>query len=164
MAIRTVLLKGSLSEKSEESRVVSGATITPGMLVEYTTTAGVGPGARPDVQPHSTAGGYAENLFAIENSYKGGRATATLGIEGGGIDDDYAAGDLCFLHLAQPGDEIYALVPGGASAIILTDFLTSAGDGTVKKATSSDQRKYKPLEALDNSASSDPARLKIRVL
>lgn len=164
MAQRTVLLKGALSEKSEESRVATGATITPGMLCEYTTAVGSGPGAMPNVQPHSTAGGYAQMMFAIENSYKGGRPTTGYGIEGGGIDDDYEAGDLCFLHLAQKGDEIYALLPGGATAVVLTDFLTSAGDGTVKKATSTDQRYLKPLQAVDNSASSDPARIKVRVL
>jgi len=158
----TIVLKGDLYRNSEEA--YADGAITPGMLVENTTTATTQPGERPRVQAHSTAGGYAEKMFAIENSYRGGRSTTTLDIEGGLIDDAYAADDLVFIHYAQPGDEIYALLPANAAAVIKTDFLTSSGDGTVKKATSTDQRLFKPLEAVDNSANSSTARIRIRVL
>lgn len=159
----TIVLVGDLNEKPEESR--AAGTITPGMLLGQATTTLTQPGERPRVVAHATAGGWAEKKFAKENSYTGGTMSVDhLSIGGGNIDDDYVTGDTVFIHHAQPGDVIYALLPASADAIILTDYLTSNGDGTLKKAATTDVRIAAPLEAVDNSASTATARIRVRVL
>lgn len=164
MAFNTVVLLGDLWERSEESR--AGGAITPGMLLGNTTTALTQPGEKPRVVAHATAGGAAEKKFAKEaGAYVGGNMdVGGASISGGTIDDDYATGDTVFIHHAQPGDEIYAIVADGADAIVLSDYLTSAGDGTLKKAATTDVRIAVPLEALDNSAATTNARLPVRIL
>jgi hypothetical protein len=140
----TIILKcNRLSDRAAEAR--AAGALKPGHLLQHD--------ASGNVVVHATAGGYAEAMFAKEDSFQGKT-----------IDDAYASGDLVQIHRAQKADEIYAFVPAAAAAIILTDFLTSNGDGTVKKAASTDQRLFKPLEALDNSGGGSPARLRIRVL
>jgi hypothetical protein len=160
----TIVLVGDLWEKPEESR--AGATITPGMLLGQTTTALTQPGERPRVVPHATAGGPCEKKFAKENAWKGGTLSADgEEISGGTIDDDYATGDTVLIHHAQPGDVIYALVPASAAAIVLSDYLTSNGDGTLKKAATTDTRIAVPLEAVDNSTNgTTTARIRVRIL
>lgn len=164
MAFNTVVLLGDLWERSEESR--AGGTITPGMLLGNTTTALTQPGERPRVVAHATAGGPAEKKFAKEaGAFVGGvMASDGQSISGGTIDDNYSTGDLVFIHHAQPGDEIYAIVAASAAAITLADYLTSDGAGGVKKASGSDTRIAVPLEALDNSSVTTTARLPIRIL
>lgn len=159
----TIVLVGDLNHQPEESR--AGATITPGMLLGQTTTALTQAGERPRVVPHATAGGPAEKKFAKENGFKGGTMSTDMeSISGGGIDDDYATGDTVLIHTCQPGDVIYALVPASATAIVLTDYLTSNGDGRLKKATSTDIRIAVPLEAVNNSAVTTDARIRVRIL
>jgi hypothetical protein len=164
VAYNTIVVLGDLWERSEEAR--AGGTITPGMLLGQTTTALTQPGEHPRVVAHATAGGAAATLFAKEaGSLTGGTwSSGDAAISGGGIDDDYASGDTVFIHHARPGDEIYALLPASATAVVLTDYLTSNGDGTLKKAATTDVRIAMPLEAVDNSAGTEQARILVRIL
>lgn len=165
MAYNTIVVLGDLESRSEEAR--AGGTITPGMLLGQTTTALTQPGEHPRVVAHATAAGPALKMFAKEMGAMGVGGTFSSGdsaISGGTIDDDYAIGDTVLIHEARPGDEIYALVPGNAAAIVLTDYLTSNGDGTLKKGATTDFRIAQPLEAVDNSAHTDPARILVRIL
>jgi hypothetical protein len=145
MAYNTIVVLGDLWERSEEAR--AGGTITPGMLLGQTTTALTQPGEHPRVVAHATAGGAAATLFAKEaGSLTGGTwASGDAAVSGGGIDDDYASGD-------------------SATAVVLTDYLTSNGDGTLKKAATTDVRIAMPLEAVDNSAGTEQARILVRIL
>jgi len=158
----TILLRiDSLGEKYLEGRVAAAKTVTPGMLVERTTDASNNPDGV--WQPHSTAGGYAEPIVAVELALVADVPKQTY--SGGTIDDVYNAGDLLRMHECQPGDELYMFLPASASAVVLTDFLTSNGDGTLKKASSTDVRGWKPLEAVDNSANAaSKARIRVRRL
>lgn len=165
MSYNTIVVLGDLWERSEEAR--AGGTITPGMLLGQTTTALTQPGEHPRVVAHATAGGAALPMFAKEMGAMGVGGTFTSGdteVSGGTIDDDYTIGDQVLIHVARPGDEIYALLVGHGTAIVLTDYLTSAGDGTLKKATGTDVRIAQPLEAVDNSTHTNPARILVRIL
>lgn len=102
---------------------------------------------------HGTAGGYAEGRVAIED-----------GLQGRTVDDAYTTGELVRGHGGKTGDEYYMRLAAAAVAVVITDFLASAGDGTLKKATSTDQRLYKPLEAVDNSAGVVDAWILVRKL
>lgn len=131
MARNTIVLQGDLSVSHDERRVKAATTIKPGMLIEVTTG--------DVVQPHASAGSYAEKLVAKEDSYQGKT-----------VDDSYAAGDPCFFHRCQPGDKLQLILVDGAVAT-LGSFLTSNGDGKVKVASSTDQRLFKAAEALSPS-------------
>jgi hypothetical protein len=155
----TIVLKSlGIGERYSEGLVQAAKTITPGYLVERV----VDDESQPKWQGHSTAGGYAEIVVAVELGFVADIPKQTY--SGGTIDDVYNAGDLVRLHHCHKGDELFMLVPASASAIVITDFLTSNGDGTLKKATSTDQRLFKPLQALDNSAGATTARIRVRVL
>jgi hypothetical protein len=157
---RTIVLKcSSLGDKYHEGRVQAGKTITPGMLVERATT-----GTKPDgdYRPHSTAGGPAERIVAQELAFIADVPGLTF--SGGTIDDNYAAGDLVRMHQCQPGDECYMLLGAGATAVIEVDFLESAGTGYLRKASGTNTRLFKPLEAVDNSTGANPARIRVRAI
>lgn len=157
---RTIILKcDRIGEKYNEGRVAVSKSILPGMLIER-TTADTPPDG--DWQPHSTAGGFAEAAVALELGFVADIPFQTF--SGGTIDDAYAAADLVRMHLCQPGDEMYMLLAASATAVVLTDFLESAGDGTLRKASSTNQRLFKPLEAVDNSAGAARARIRVRKL
>lgn len=165
MAYNVIVVKGELEEGAEEAR--AGGTITPGMLLGQTTTALTQPGEHPRVVAHATAAGPAVPMFAKEMGAMGVGGTFSNGdtdITGGTIDDDYSIGDQVMIHVAERGDEIYALLPGHATAVVLTDYLTSNGDGTLKKGATTDYRVAQPLEAVDNSAHTATARILVRIL
>lgn len=97
----------------EEYAAASG--ITPGNLIELTSSG--------TVQNHSTEGGNALSMFALEDE-----------LQGKGIEDDYAAADKVQCWVAQPGEIVYARLADGES-VAPGDFLESASDGTLKKHT-----------------------------
>jgi len=98
MSYKTIVLKGDPLQK--EAEVNTGKTIYPGMLVEYVTD-------DDTIQPHSTQGGNATAMVAIENS-----------LEGQEIGDSYSAGD------RADGENIS-----------FGDFLESKGNGYFQKHT-----------------------------
>jgi hypothetical protein len=140
----TIVLSQELGGGQHEELRASG-TIRPGHLCQRQSDG--------TVVVHATAGGDAEMLIAKEDS-----------LQGRTIDDNYVSGELVFLHRARRGDKINALIPAGAAAFALTDFLTPNGDGTFKKAAGADVKRAKPLEAKDNSAGGAPVRCMIVTL
>jgi hypothetical protein len=93
----------------------AAATITPGNLIEL-TSAGT-------VQNHSTSGGNALPMFALEDE-----------LQGKGIEDDYASGDKVQVWVAQRGEIVYARLAVDEN-VSIGDFLESNGDGCLKKHT-----------------------------
>lgn len=142
-----------------ENPIQAAKTIRPGMLIERI--------AGGFVQPHSTAAGPAEKLVATELGLVAdipGNAGDTVTVLGGGIDDNYVAGGqnaLVRSHLCESGDEMYLLLPPSAAAVTEADYLTSNGDGYVKKGATTDSRLFKALESADNHLNSGSA-LRIR--
>ena len=112
--MNTIVGKGYVNIRDE--KIAAGA-ITPGMLVERTSA--------DKVQAHSTAGGAANKLFALEDEN-----------QGNDIDDAYAADDVVKLWHPVPGEQVYAIVDDNTGdAIAIGNFLESAGDGRLRKAT-----------------------------
>jgi hypothetical protein len=108
----TIKLKkyGDIIEEYE-----AAAVITPGNLVELYSA--------NKVRNHSTAGGNAKAMFALEDE-----------LQGKGIEDAYAAGDRVQVWVAQRGEIVYARLSDGES-VTLGDFLESAGNGCLRKHT-----------------------------
>ena len=145
----TILLKGNGLFKE----ALAGTAITPGYLIQRS--------ADGDVDPHASAASTANKLFAVENELLGKEITV-----------DYAVGDKCYFVAPERGAEIYALVAAAAPAIVIGDYLESAGDGTLRKvavdtATDQGQRAAvvaQALEAVDNSGGGTEARIKVEIL
>jgi len=93
----------------------AASTIVPGNLIEITSAG--------KVQNHSTSGGDAIAMFALEDE-----------LRGKGIEDDYAAGDRVQCWVAQRGEIVYARLADGESVAIGSK-LESAGNGCLKKHT-----------------------------
>jgi len=139
MAKNTIILKNYLNVFMEKD--VSEA-MTPGMLVEYTTTA-------EEIKKHATAdGAVAPIMFIIENA-----------LEGEGIDDAYADGDKARVWYPTRGDNVYALIEDGED-IAVGDLLVSAGNGKLKEREGASDGEVPrsvvavALEALDLTSSS----------
>lgn len=149
MAERTIILKGQGIRKEGEA----DSAITPGHLIAQASD------GKFDV--HGTAAANAAKTFAVENELAGKE-----------IDDAYADGDRLFYEHCVPGQEVYALVAASAAAIVIGDFLESAGDGTLRvlttdAATDDTQRASvvaRALEAVNNSGGGTPARIKVEVI
>jgi hypothetical protein len=109
---KTVLLKG----KPGNREGIANAAITPGMLIEQMSTG--------KFRAHATAGGvHPAKYFAREQEWTGGA-----------LDTAYAGDDRLPYLVCGPGDQVYALVPAGAAAIVIGDLLESNGDGRLRKA------------------------------
>lgn len=158
MTVKTIILRGTGIAKE----AIANAAITPGYLVEVMSTG--------NLRKHATAGGNAAKAFARENE-----------VIGKGIDTDYAALDTALYIVAQPGAEVFALVPASAAAIVIGDFLQSNGDGTLVKHvaqvipdpadTTAPPIPVTPnmiigiaISAIDNSGGGTEARVKVEVL
>lgn len=149
MAYKTIIING------EPIRIEhnAAAAITPGFLCELASTG--------KAQKHSTAGGTAERMFAIEDEN-----------QGKGIGDDYATDNVCLLGIFRPGEEVNALLADGENAAIGSK-LESNGDGYLRvvdaDASVGDISIQSvvgvALVALDMSGSSgvDPASQRIRI-
>lgn len=138
--------------------LLAASVISPGMLLERSSA------TQFDV--HGVAAGNAQKIFALENV-----ANAE------GLADDYASGETVRGVYAQSGDEVYSVVAAMASAIVVGDPLESAGDGTLRKHTPqavdeggaatynviADSVVAYAQEAVDNSAASAVARIRVEV-
>ena len=112
--MKTIVGKGYVNIRDEK---VAAGTIIPGMLVERTSA--------DKVQAHSRAGGPVNALFALEDEN-----------QGNDIDDNYAATSLVKLWRPVPGEQVYAIADDDTGdAIAIGDYLESAGDGRLRKAT-----------------------------
>lgn len=106
---KTIVVKG---QGTRFESLASGA-IYPGMLVELL--------AATTVRAHSTAQGFAEKAFAVEDE-----------LQGRGIDTVYASGSVLQYNIMEPGSVVNALIQDAAN-ITFGDKLVSAGDGTLIK-------------------------------
>jgi hypothetical protein len=109
-----ILLRGDAIFEEERA----GAAITPGHLIERYNDAG-----SPKVRKHSTAKGFAEKFWALEDA-----------LQGKTIDDAYAAADLVFGAIPVSGGIVQAYLKAGTN-YVEGDKLESAGDGTLQKIT-----------------------------
>lgn len=155
MAKKTIKLKKYLDIINE---YVANAAITPGNLIELMSTG--------KVRKHSTSGGNATAMFALEDE-----------LQGKDIDDDYAAAAPVQCWTPVRGEEVFAWLANGETAVI-GSLLASNGDGTLKVYTApsvgsaevytdyQDPIVGLALEAVDMSGSDlvDPTgRIKIRI-
>lgn len=155
---RTILLVGK--ETSIMKELIAAGTITPGHLVEIDSNG--------KWKVHATAGGPAIRAFAVEAD-----------LNGKGIDDNYAANDWCYSWIVPNGAEVNALVAASATAIVAGDKLESAGDGTLRKATTASGLTVPSgggtvvlpgnvvaiaLKAVDNSGGATPARIPVLIV
>jgi hypothetical protein len=106
----TIKLKNYLNVFEE---FVANAGITPGHLVEVMSTG--------KVRVHTTAEGNVLPMFAIEDE-----------LQGNDIDTAYVAADQVQVWIPTRGDIVNAILADEEN-VAIGDFLTSAGDGTLKK-------------------------------
>lgn len=138
---RTIRLKGV---GRREERPCS-TTITPGMLLRFTST--------DQLAVHASQGKHCAACFALENE-----------LFGKGIDDNYVTGDLVQSETFAPGDWVLALLPAAAAAVAEGDSLVSNGDGTLIKTTSEyDDSIAVAMQAVDNSGGGTPARIMVMI-
>ena len=151
----TILLK----HRGYRLEKVAAGTITPGDLLEVTSA--------DKFQRHSSASLKAMPLFAVEA--EGLTADADVA---GGIDDNYVADDFVQAEIMPCGAEVYAWVAAAAAAIVIGAPLESDGAGglrAVQDFTDAEideiggQPVAQAIEAVDNSAGSARARIKVRV-
>lgn len=108
----TIIVKEYGGTIQEEALCVTAA-ILPGMLLEMDSDG--------KVKPHATAGGNQARMFAIEDE-----------LQGKGVEDSYAIGDLVQYRFFKPGDVIYAILEDD-NEIDKGDFLESASNGRLQK-------------------------------
>jgi len=149
----TITIKGD----PVREEYTAAAAITPGHLCEI-TSAGT-------IQAHSTAGGFAEKLFAIEDELQGKEITEAY---------DATTNKQVLCGIFRPGDQVYALLANGETAVIGSK-LESQGDGTLRVVDTDvsvgdiavQSIVAVALEAVDMSGSSgaDPSgRITIRIV
>lgn len=138
---KTTLLAGN--PISYELPAAAGSALVPGMLARR-NSAGT-------IEAHGTAAGAAEALFIRELSFAGLT-----------IDDVYEPADTVPFWACRKGDHIYAFLEIGANVAIGAQ-LESNGAGYLQAVTGNFPVVV-ALEAVDNSAGSDPARIKVEVL
>lgn len=104
-----------ISGEEHRKEGVTDEAVTPGALLEY--------GGSNDVQNHSTAGGNAAKMFALEND-----------LVGDGIDDAYAAGETVQIGVFRAGAKVYAWLEAGENVAVGAK-LESAGNGSLQAHT-----------------------------
>jgi hypothetical protein len=149
---KTIILRAQSDHMVKEK--VAAEAVTPGHLIEGNSA--------DKYQKHSTAGGAARKLFAMEASEWGKT-----------IDDAYAADDTLRAFGAQSEDEVYAWLKAGA-AVDINDAMQSAGNGELEGlggvaspspgVVGTDQEIVAwALEAKDNTAGTAAVRIKVAV-
>lgn len=134
-----------LSGEAVHEEAIAAGVIKPGHLIalDLNSKAAV----------HGTAAGPAELAVALEDA-----------LQGNDIDDSYAADDRVSYAILERGSRAYMYLAAGES-VTPADYLTSNGDGTLKKAAGTDTRLFKAMETLDLSASSAvDTRMVVRAL
>lgn len=113
MAKNVIKVKSYSNIREEKT---AAAALTPGHLIERTSA--------DKVQKHSSAGGPAFPMFALEDAEQGRT-----------ISQAYDTSDNAQVHCWIPtrGDQVYAHISSSSEDIARGDFLESAGDGTLRK-------------------------------
>lgn len=124
--------------------LLAGVAITPGMLIERYSIAGV-----PSFRPH-TAADAEGSIYATEQIMFNKT-----------VDDVYAIGDLVEALVGSSGTTIWAIVASGAN-VVAGAKLASAGNGKLKAGTT--KAIAVAVEDKDNSAGPGDARIRIEVL
>lgn len=150
----TIVLKG----RGIQKEAPAGAAVTPGEMIEI--------GTNGKAVVHSTAKGVTSPSFAKEYELIGREITVA-----------YALDENLIYETLPPGAEVYALVAAAAVAIVIGDYLESAGDGTLRKQTPFSQSGSTPfavtteghaiaraIEAVDNSGGGSEARIKVEIV
>ena len=150
MAYKTITLLGDPIRMER----VAIAAFSPGFLVEIDSAGGF--------VKHNSAGATAATMFALEDEN-----------QGKDIDDAYVAATQALVGFFRPGNEVYAQLANGETAVIGT-LLESNGDGYLRAVDADTSIGLVgiqsvvgiALEALDMSGSSgvDPSSQFIRVL
>jgi hypothetical protein len=138
----TILLGGDWTLVND---IAASEAITPGMLVELGTSAGVNRWKK-----HATA---AAACHAVAKD---------MPMLNKGIDDNCAIGDLIEVIEGKPGATFYGLIASGAN-IAFGALLESAGNGKLRAWTASPMP-LRALEAVNNSAGPADARIRVEVL
>lgn len=105
----TILLKG----RGVRKEAIANGAIQPGYLVHIDSTG--------KVAKHPTAGGSTSPSFAVENELLGKEITVA-----------WPDTEQTVYETMSPGDEILAVLAASAAAIVIGDYLQSAGDGTLQ--------------------------------
>lgn len=147
----TIILK-NYSNIFEE--FVAGGTITPGHLTIL--------GSNGKITSHSESQGNVLPIIPIEDA-----------LQGKGIEDTYASGDVVRCWIPMRGDIVNCLLANGEHAVI-GDWLVSNGDGTLKVLDVESTGDYRTLqivgqatEEVDMSGSNavDPSgRIAVRIV
>jgi len=106
-----------LKGRYQREEGIAGGTISPGMLIEETSA------AAQTYQAHSTAGGVAERIVAVEDA-----------LQGHTIDDDYSAGDLVSANVELPGNRCQMFLAAGEN-VAKEAKLESDGAGALQAVT-----------------------------
>lgn len=138
----TILLMGDPMIKQREA----GGTIMPGHFLELNSADKV-------VVQDTADNADALKWVAIEND-----------IGGDDLDHAYLNGEVVRFAACRSGDEVYALLPASATAVVIGSLLTTVADGTVKLTSTEGDCIAKALEAVDNSGGSSVARVRIEIL
>lgn len=148
-----ILLKGEAELREEfplEALAVcldNEGAITPGMLVEVTTS--------NTVRPHSTSAGVAAPVRFADTGLNFAPDSLTMG----GIDDDYDTdGQAVKIFIPNAGAMINALLAVGQN-VANQALLESNGDGTLKAGTTNPI--VRATEAVNNSAGTTAARIEV---
>lgn len=121
-----------------EEYVATAVEVTPGALLELTSA--------DLVQAHSTDGGFALPMFALEDE-----------LQGKEIGDNYAASDRVQVWVAGRGEIVNALIDDN-EVVTVGALLTSAGNGKLRVANSTDTVIIgQAVEALDMTDSAEAA-------
>src|SRR4030042_88936 len=96
MSYETVKLKKYLDIIEEYE---ADAAITPGMLIELNSD--------EEVKAHATAGGNVLPMFALEDE-----------LQGHGLEDQFAAGDMVQCWIPNRGEVVYAILADGQNVAI----------------------------------------------
>jgi hypothetical protein len=150
MAVKRVIKLLGEPIQTEEDKVYTGNTITPGMILSHHSSG--------DLVPHATAAGIWNREVAMHREEGVGSTFGTSN----DIDSDYVAGETVKVGCFPPGTRFNALLKSGEN-IAKGDYLESAAGGYLRKYGSGVRLAY-AREAIDNSAGLTPARLRVTVV
>jgi len=137
-----IYLKGT--NVFEEHR--AAGTIRPGDLLALNSAGNV-------IKHPSGSVFQAEKMFAVEDA-----------LQGRGIDDNYASGELVQCVICKPGDVVYGFLSGGEHATP-NEYLVSNGDGALKVGSTTNYPVGVPLEEVNALDSNDvDERIRVRIM
>jgi hypothetical protein len=135
----TIILRGNPAAIREDR---CNEAFTPGHLIEFN--------ANDRLQKHSTSGGWAARMFALEADYIGN-----------GISTAYASGDRVVYADCVPGNIVYAFLASGQN-VARGDYLMSNGAGLLTARTSTNIGVAQADEDVNATSGSGTGGVRIR--